>query len=89
MGKWGSTRNFQMVIFDAVEQPDGSYLNNADTISWYNAVGQVHREDGPAIITNDGAIMWYLHGTRYSFDEWFEVTKASDETKMLLRLQYE
>jgi hypothetical protein len=84
-----STRQFQIVMYEAMEQPDGSYLNNQGTIAWYNKEGKVHKEDGPAIITNGGDILWYHHGTRYSFANWLTVTPASEEHKMLLRLQYE
>jgi len=75
--------------FDAVEQPDGSYIDEFGDILWYNKVGKRHREDGPAIIYDDGdSAEWYFHGTPYPFNEWLSRTSSSDETKMLLRLQY-
>jgi ribosomal protein S16 len=85
---YSSTRDFQIVIYDAVEQPDGSYLNNKGTIGWYNKHGRVHKEDGPAMITESGAIFWYHNGVRMTFEDWLTKSTASDEHKMMLRLQY-
>jgi len=72
----------------AVEQSDGSYLSVYGDTTWYNEEGQLHKEDGPAIILGDGDIVWYLHGLGSSFDEWCIKLNKSDEEKMLLRLQY-
>ncbi len=32
---------------------------------YYNELGQLHRDDGPALITTDGSEYWYLHGSRH------------------------
>jgi hypothetical protein len=31
---------------------------------------------------------WYLHGKRYSFSRWIELTPIDDEQKVLLKLIY-
>jgi hypothetical protein len=79
--------------FGAEEQPDGRWLHNDGDVYWYNEAGDVHREDGPAIIRHALhpdflAPCWRFNGATYSFDDWFKVTTASDEQKLLLRLQY-
>ena len=45
-----SSRDYDIFFDGAVEQSDGSYLNKYGTITWYNEEGEIHREDGPAII---------------------------------------
>lgn len=35
--------------------PDG-------TQNWRNSRGELHREDGPAVIEQDGTHIWYLNG---------------------------
>lgn len=35
---------------------------------WYNAVGQFHREDGPAIEHPSGYSGWFLNGKRHRED---------------------
>jgi hypothetical protein len=75
--------------FLAVEQADGSYLHYDGDIFWYDNLGDMHREDGPAVICNT-YVRWYLHGVSYdSFNEWLKLTPISDKDKMMLRLQYE
>jgi hypothetical protein len=77
-----------MYATDARLQPDGSYLDNEGDIIWYNEEGAWHNDDGPAIIKSDGQLWWYLNDKEYVFKKWLALTQASDETKMLLRLQY-
>ena len=48
-----SNRNFDM-IFGAVEQSDGSYIDRDGTITWYTEAGKYHNEDGPAIAFPSG-----------------------------------
>ena len=75
-------------------QDDGSYLHDDGEVYWYNEAGQVHREDGPAII-NESDIFgerthsWCINGEDVRFKEFLEVSSASDEVKMMLRLQYD
>jgi hypothetical protein len=83
-----NVRDFSIEQFDAIEQSDGSYLNKNGTIHWFNEAGQNHRDDGPSIIKSDGKIYWYIKGYVYSFTRWLPESNASDETKMMLRLQY-
>jgi hypothetical protein len=83
-------RDFAINQRGAELQPDGSYLNEYGLITWYNDAGSVHKEDAPAIIDmRNDRIRWFLNGTSYSFNEFLTLTPISDETKMLLRLQYE
>ena len=35
------------------------------TRMYYNSAGQLHREDGPAIVHTDGTAMWYQNGQRH------------------------
>ncbi len=37
---------------------------------WRNSKGQVHREDGPALVWNNGYNGWYLNGVHYSKEEY-------------------
>ena len=32
---------------------------------YYNAAGQLHREDGPAVVWRDGSLEWYHNGLRH------------------------
>jgi hypothetical protein len=81
-------REHDIELASAVEQPDGSYINEFDTVTWYNELGDLHREDGPAVVSHTGNIYWYLGDNDYSFDEWCKKLNKSDEDKMTLRLQY-
>ena len=85
-----STRDYHIRKYGAVEQPDGSWLHNRDgEIYWYNENGDVHREDGPAIVYPSGDVEWYLYADECdTFEEWLEYTPISDEDKMMLRLRY-
>jgi len=85
----GSQQEFDIKRYDAVEQPDGSYVHEDGDISWYNESGQYHRDDGPAVIESNGDTYWRIHGETLSFAEWCKKTRKSDEAKMMLRLQYE
>jgi hypothetical protein len=82
------SRNWFCSNHDAVEQSDGSYINPTGYIIWYEPNGEEHRVDGPAVTYPDGNTYWYLHGTRYPFDEWLKQTPITDEQKLLVRLQY-
>ena len=35
---------------------------------WYNSDGQLHREDGPAVITNKHVKLWYYNGKLHRED---------------------
>jgi hypothetical protein len=84
-----SDRDYDIRDFDAKEQSDGSYVDRDGCISWYNKHGEWHREDGPAVIYNDGEVEWFINGASYNtFDEWLIKLNKSDEDKMLLRLRY-
>jgi hypothetical protein len=84
-----SSKEYHINTFGAVEQSDGSYLHNRDgQVYWYNKEGHIHREDGPAIVYPDGSVEWFIDGDEYEFDEWLDLTPATEEHKMLLRLQY-
>jgi hypothetical protein len=87
-----SNRDVAIVMSNAVEQADGSYINKYGRIAWYNDEGALHREDGPAIIhTGCGSRCrshWWLYGINYSFNKWLIKVNKTDEEKMILRLQY-
>jgi hypothetical protein len=77
--------------YEAVEQPDGSWLHNDGDVCWYNEECKYHREDGPAIIPKNSkktALCWWLDNTSYTFDRWCIELNKTDEEIMLLKLQY-
>ena len=83
-----SYKDFDISLYGAVEQPDGSYLHNDGDVYWYNKVGQRHRKDGPAVISPNGDVEWWLNGNYYFVDDWLIELNKTDEEKMMLRLQY-
>ena len=82
-----NNRDIHIRRFCAVKQADGSWLHEYGETTWYNELGQLHREDGPSVICAY-ELRWYLYGVNYVFDEWLIKLNKSDEEKMLLRLQY-
>jgi len=91
-----SMRDHEIQRWGAIEQGDGSYINYFGTILWYNESGELHREDGPAMIhpmihpydTASCSKNWWLNSKEYPFDDWLIKLNKTDEDKMLLRLQY-
>ena len=81
---------FDISVHQAVLQSDGSYLLKAGTRVWYNELGNVHREDGPAVIgcPKIFGVQWCWNGESIMFNDWCDFAGVSDEYKMLLRLQY-
>ena len=45
-------------------------VNDFGEIKYYNEKGELHREDGPAVITISGSKKWYLNGKEYTQDEY-------------------
>lgn len=62
-------------------------INDAGDQFWYDGTGW-HREDGPAQIWPRGDVDWWLNGNMYTFDSWLDIVNISDETKVMLKLQY-
>ena len=83
-----SNRDYHIKKYAAVEQSDGSYLHEDGDVCWYNRIGQLHREEGPAVISPNGDVEWWLNGNYYFVDDWLIKLNKSDECKMMLRLQY-
>ena len=83
-----SNRNFDIRLYGAVEQGDGSYIDRYGTITWYTEAGEYHNEDGPAIKYDGGNVEWCLNNKIYKFAEWLIESNKTDKEKMLLRLQY-
>ena len=85
-----SARDVHIEDYDAYECSDGSWLHNDGDVYWYNELGEVHREDGPAVIQLRSDIFdeWFLNDRQYSFYEWCKELNKTDGEKMLLRLQY-
>jgi hypothetical protein len=69
-------------------QDDGSYLQDGN-IHWYNALGFLHREDGPAFIGSDNTVCWCVDGhCHYTLNSWCITLNKTDAEQMMLRLQY-
>jgi hypothetical protein len=83
-----SSRENDMRISNAQPQPNGSYLNKRGMVTWYNHIGQRHKEDGPAVIWSNGNTYWYINGNEYTLKEYLKLSPITDEQKLLLRLQY-
>jgi hypothetical protein len=82
-------RAYDIEVFGAVEQPDGSWLHKDGNRVWYNEEGQYHREDGPCTIyANHDQVAWSLNSKYHTFESWCTALNISDETKFLLKLQY-
>ena len=49
-----------------------------------------HREDGPALIWENGEHMWWLYGHRYDFTQYLEQVKSliTEEEYFILVLTY-
>ena len=45
-------------------------INEYGTNYWYNEVGELHREDGPAVEYSDGDHLWWLNGREYTEEEY-------------------
>ena len=54
-------------------------VNHAGTCRYYNVLGQLHREEGPAIIWADGSMEWWQNGQRHCIGgpavEWGDGTR--------------
>jgi hypothetical protein len=83
-----STRDKDIRDYGAVEQPDGSYIDRNGDIYWYNFIGKLHKDDGPAVIDSE-RVHWFINDNHYTFDDWCSELNIPDEQKLLLRLQYE
>lgn len=44
------------------------FIKDKKHICFYNAQGQLHREDGPAFISSNGTQYWYKNGIRHRED---------------------
>jgi hypothetical protein len=80
------------IKYGAIQQPDGSYINSRNIVTWYNSKGRRHNSTGPAVIFSELSTLspqWHLNGKQYLFKAWLTLTPITDETKLLVRLQYE
>ena len=51
--------------------------------------GKLHRDDGPCSYILNSTILGYcLHGVEYSFEEYYKVSKCTDQQWMELKLIY-
>jgi hypothetical protein len=83
-----SHKHYNIKYGKAIQQPNRSYINANNTVTWYNEQDACHREDGPAVIYSNGSATWYLDGKQYLFKEYLILTPITDEQKLILRLQY-
>lgn len=53
-------------------------IDEVGNMSWKNSRGELHREDGPALINTSGTKFWFLCGVRHRIDgpaiEWSDKT---------------
>jgi hypothetical protein len=54
-----NARDNHIIDYNAVEQPDGSWLHDDGDIYWYSKEGVIYGGDGPAIIWHDGSSQWH------------------------------
>jgi hypothetical protein len=80
--------DFDIEEYNAVLQTDGTWLHSDGDVCWYDGLGGRHREDGPAVISPNGEVEWFLYDRQYIFDQWCIKLNKPDEDKMMLRLQY-
>ena len=70
----------------------GKFILKNETETQHIQNGFKHRDDGPAVIfhsgENEGDVEWWWEGRIYFFHDWCYVSKASEELKTLLKLQY-
>lgn len=70
------------------------HRDNRPAVIWPNGKeewfrdGRRHREDGPAIISSNGNISWYLGNRSYRFSKWIELTSATNDIKIALKLEH-
>ena len=38
------------------------HVNRNGTARWFDSAGNLHREDGPAVMYEDGTEKWYING---------------------------
>jgi len=91
MNSSGSSRINHIYDYDAVEQSDGSWLHDDGDVYWYNEEGEIHREDGPAILRPYMEYIcedWFFNDEEYSLEDWLKLSTIPDEDKMMLRLRY-
>ena len=51
--------------------------------------GMFHRDDGPAMIYDDGEVEFWLNDLQYTIDDWANIVGIRDtEEFVLLKLQY-
>lgn len=46
-----------------------------DKAVYFNTNGYKHREDGPAVLHDDGKKEYWFDGKEYSFEEWQQIVK--------------
>lgn len=46
-----------------------------DRVIYYGNNGHKHREDGPAVLHDDGRKEYWFDGVRYTFEEWQDIVK--------------
>lgn len=50
---------------------------------WQNEYKEVHREDGPAVISPNGVCEWYLNDIELSKEEWWEMLSHEAKLKVI------
>jgi hypothetical protein len=89
MKKFRSMREYNAKHYGEVAQRDGSYINQYGSVSWYNAAGDFHRQDGPAtLLESEKMFSWWLNGEYYTFESWCKKLNKSGNELTLLQAAY-
>lgn len=58
------------------------------TRRYYNAAGQLHREEGPAVVFVSGTVMWFQNGLRHREDGTAIIYPDGDSLWYLCGVEY-
>lgn len=63
---------------------------NPATIWYVDNSSYKHRDDGPAVLEDNGWVEWWYKNKRYSLEGWLETNEfLNEEDRKMFRLKYE
>jgi hypothetical protein len=91
----GDGLSWYMQRYEEQSRIDGDNTNTdypssllIDRTAYWRKNGLLHRTNGPAFISRDGTMWWYLDNTKYPFEEFIKITPITNEEKVELALRY-